>query len=127
MNWISDGKLKQHFSIVFESLRLVFIYNLFHEVENPKRWLFVDIFMSSFSCHNEPPAQFVWDAVRGETITSWNIESQLEILWSQSKATSTDNTSAICEREVSNPEQRRRKTVFFKNMPSYSQVIQINW
>lgn len=49
-------------------------------VENPKRWLFVDIFMSSFSCHNEPPAQFVWDAVRGETITSWNIESQLEIV-----------------------------------------------
>ena len=107
-------------------------------MENPKRWLFVDIFMSSFSCHNEPPAQFVWDAVRGETITSWNIESQLEIVESiegyidrqhlrQSKVTSTDNTSAICEREVSNPEQRRRKTVFFKNMPSYSQVIQINW
>ena len=114
--------------LLFLNLSVWFSFTIcFMKWKIRKRWLFVDIFMSSFSCHNEPPAQFVWDAVRGETITSWNIESQLEILWSQSKATSTDNTSAICEREVSNPEQRRRKTVFFKNMPSYSQVTQINW
>ena len=114
--------------LLFLNLSVWFSFTIcFMKWKIRKRWLFVDIFMSSFSCHNEPPAQFVWDAVRGETITSWNIESQLEILWSQSKATSIDNTSAICEREVSNPEQRGRKTVFFKNMPSYSQVIQINW